>query len=135
MNFELTEEHLMIQKAARDFAQNELKPGVIERDEHQKFPAAQVKKMGELGFLGMMVKPKYGGGGLDTISYVLAMEEVSRGDAATSVREHLKLCDFCSAELPLLAFHEPTSDTFKAPEIPMNLRILAESILIRIKSV
>ena len=73
LNFELSEEHLMIQKAARDFAQNELKPGVIERDEHQKFPAEQVKKMAELGFLGMMVDPKYGGVGMDTISYVLAM--------------------------------------------------------------
>ena len=77
MNFELSEEHLMIRQAARDFAQNELKPGVIERDEHQKFPAEQIKKMGELGFLGMMVSPKYGGGGMDAISYVLAMEEIS----------------------------------------------------------
>ncbi len=85
MNFELSEEHLMIQKAARDFAQNELKPGVIERDEHQKFPTEQVKKMGELGFLGMMVDPKYGGGGMDTISYVLAMEEISKVDASCSV--------------------------------------------------
>ncbi len=85
MNFQLSEEHLMIQKAARDFAQNELKPGVIERDEHQKFPAEQIKKMGELGFLGMMVDPKYGGGGMDTISYVLAMEEISKVDASCSV--------------------------------------------------
>ena len=85
MNFQLTEEHLMIQKAARDFAQNELKPGVIERDEHQKFPAEQVKQMAELGFLGMMVDPKYGGGGMDTISYVLAMEEISKVDASCSV--------------------------------------------------
>jgi alkylation response protein AidB-like acyl-CoA dehydrogenase len=85
MKFELSEEHLMIQKAARDFAQNELKPGVIERDEHQKFPAAQVKMMGELGFLGMMVSPEYGGGGMDTISYVLAMEEISKIDASASV--------------------------------------------------
>jgi alkylation response protein AidB-like acyl-CoA dehydrogenase len=85
MNFELSEEHLMIQKAARDFAQNELKPGVIERDEHQKFPVEQIKKMGELGFLGMMVDPKYGGGGMDTISYVLAMEEISKVDASCSV--------------------------------------------------
>ncbi len=85
MQFELTEEHLMIQKAAREFAQNELKPGVIERDEHQKFPAEQVKKMGELGFLGMMVDPKYGGGGMDAISYVLAMEEISKVDASCSV--------------------------------------------------
>ena len=75
----------MIRQAARDFAQNELKPGVIERDEHQKFPAEQIKKMGELGFLGMMVSPKYGGGGMDTISYVLAMEEISKIDASASV--------------------------------------------------
>ncbi|MBP6533142.1 MAG: acyl-CoA dehydrogenase [Bacteroidia bacterium] len=85
MNFELSEEHLMIRQAARDFAQNELKPGVIERDEHQKFPAEQIKKMGELGFLGMMVSPKYGGGGMDAISYVLAMEEISKVDASASV--------------------------------------------------
>lgn len=85
MNFELNEEHLMIQKAARDFAQNELKPGVIERDEHQKFPTEYIKKMGELGFLGMMVDPKYGGGGMDTVSYVLAMEEISKVDASCSV--------------------------------------------------
>lgn len=85
MHFELTEEHLMIQKAAREFAQNELKPGVIERDEHQKFPTEQVKKMAELGFLGMMVDPKYGGGGMDAISYVLAMEEISKVDASCSV--------------------------------------------------
>ena len=85
MNIQFSEEHLMIQQAARDFAQNELKPGVIERDEHQKFPTEQVKKMGELGFLGMMVSPKYGGAGLDTISYVLAMEELSKVDASASV--------------------------------------------------
>jgi alkylation response protein AidB-like acyl-CoA dehydrogenase len=85
MLFQLTEEHLMIQKAARDFAQNELKPGVIERDELQKFPTEHIKKMGELGFMGMMVDPKYGGGGMDTISYVLAMEEISKVDASCSV--------------------------------------------------
>ncbi len=85
MDFQLTEEHLMIQKMARDFAQNELKPGVIERDEKQQFPAEQVKRMAELGFLGMMVDPKYGGSGLDTISYVLAMEEISKVDASCSV--------------------------------------------------
>src|SRR6188768_2032227 len=83
--FELSEEHLMIQKAARDFAQNELKPGVIERDDQQKFPSAQIKQLGELGFLGMMVSQKYGGSGMDTISYVLAMEEISKIDAAASV--------------------------------------------------
>src|SRR3984957_9720268 len=85
MNFQLTEKHLMIQKAARDFANDVLKPGVIERDEHQKFPKEQVKKLGELGFLGMMVDPKYGGGGMDCISYVLAMEEISKVDASASV--------------------------------------------------
>ena len=85
MDFKLTEEHLMIQKAARDFAQAELLPGVIERDEKQIFPTEQIKKMGELGFLGMMVDPKYGGSGLDTISYVLAMEEISKIDASASV--------------------------------------------------
>jgi alkylation response protein AidB-like acyl-CoA dehydrogenase len=85
MQFDLSEEHLMIQKAAREFAQNELKPGVIDRDEHQRFPTEEVKKMGELGFLGMMVDPKYGGGGMDTVSYVLAMEELSKVDASCSV--------------------------------------------------
>ncbi|RZJ58624.1 MAG: acyl-CoA dehydrogenase [Flavobacterium sp.] len=85
MDFKLTEEHLMIQKAARDFAQSELLPGVIERDEKQEFPKEQIKKMGELGFMGMMVDPKYGGSGLDTISYVLAMEEISKVDASASV--------------------------------------------------
>jgi alkylation response protein AidB-like acyl-CoA dehydrogenase len=85
MDFNLTEEHKMIQQAARDFAQNELLPGVIERDENQIFPAEQVKKMGELGFMGMMVDPEYGGSGLDTISYVLAMEEISKIDASASV--------------------------------------------------
>jgi len=85
MHFELSEEQLMIQQAARDFAQQELKPGVIERDEHQKFPAEQVKKLGELGFLGMMVNEKYNGSGLDAISYVLVMEELSKIDASASV--------------------------------------------------
>ena len=85
MDFNLTEEHIMIRDAARDFAQNELLSGVIERDEKQQFPTEQIKKMGELGFLGMMVNPKYGGGGMDTISYVLAMEEISKIDASASV--------------------------------------------------
>lgn len=85
MHFELSEEQLMIQQAARDFAQQELKPGVIERDEHQKFPAEQIKKLGELGFLGMMVNEKYNGSGLDAISYVLVMEELSKIDASASV--------------------------------------------------
>ena len=85
MYFEFSEEQLMIRDAARDFANTELKPGVIDRDENQKFPAEQVKKLGELGFLGMMVDPKYNGSGLDTISYVLAMEELSKIDASASV--------------------------------------------------
>src|ERR1700761_6576824 len=85
MYFEFTEEQKMIRGAARDFAQNELKPGVIERDEHQKFPAEQVKMLGELGFLGMMVSPEYGGSGMDAVSYVLMMEELSKIDASTSV--------------------------------------------------
>jgi alkylation response protein AidB-like acyl-CoA dehydrogenase len=85
MLFQLSEEHLMIRKAARDFAQQECLPGVIERDEHQKFPREQVLKLAELGFMGMMVDPKYGGSGMDTISYVLAMEEISKIDASVSV--------------------------------------------------
>jgi alkylation response protein AidB-like acyl-CoA dehydrogenase len=85
MNFQLTEEHLAVQQAARDFANNELLPGVIERDTEQKFPKEQVKKMGELGFMGMMVDTRYNGGGMDTISYVLAMEEISKIDASASV--------------------------------------------------
>lgn len=85
MNFDLTEEHLMIRQAARDFAQNDCKPGVIERDTHMTFPKDLVKKMGELGFLGMMVDPEYGGGGMDTLSYVIAMEEISKVDASCSV--------------------------------------------------
>jgi len=83
--FQLTEEQLAVQAAARDFAQSELWTGVIERDEHQKFPVEQVKKMGDLGFMGMMVSPEYGGGGMDTVSYVLAMEEISKVDASCSV--------------------------------------------------
>ncbi|MEM1339867.1 MAG: acyl-CoA dehydrogenase [Bacteroidota bacterium] len=85
MDFTLSEEQQMIQQAARDFAQNELLPGVIERDEAQKFPVEQVKKMGELGFMGMMVDQKYNGSGLDTLSYVLVMEELSKVDASSSV--------------------------------------------------
>ncbi len=85
MYFKLSEEQQMIRQAARDFAINELKPGVIERDEHQKFPAGQVQKLGELGFLGMMVDPLYNGSGLDTVSYVLVMEELSKIDASASV--------------------------------------------------
>ena len=85
MNFNLSEEHIMIRDAARDFAKTELLPGVIERDENQSFPAEQIKKLGELGFMGMMVDTKYGGAGMDTISYVLAMEELSKVDASASV--------------------------------------------------
>ena len=85
MNFQLTEEHLAVQAAARDFAQTELLPGVIERDTEAKFPTEQIKKMGDLGFMGMMVDPAFGGGGMDTISYVVAMEELSKIDASASV--------------------------------------------------
>lgn len=85
MNFELKEEHKLIRDTARDFAQNVLLPTVLERDDNQKFPYDEVKQMGELGFLGMMVSPEYGGGGMDTISYVLAMEEISKVDASASV--------------------------------------------------
>ena len=85
MNFELSEEQQSVKTAARDFATTELLPGVIERDEKQQFPAEQIKKMGELGFMGMMVDPKYNGGGMDTVSYVLAMEEISKIDASASV--------------------------------------------------
>ena len=85
MNFELTEEQLAVQKAARDFAQNELKEGVIERDTHMTYPTEGIKRMGELGFLGMMVSPEYGGMGMDTISYCLAMEEISKVDNSCSV--------------------------------------------------
>ena len=85
MNFSLTEEHVMIRDAARDFAQTELLPGVIERDNKQEFPDELVKKMGDLGFLGIMVDPKYGGSGMDTLSYVLIMEELSKVDASASV--------------------------------------------------
>jgi len=85
MQLNFTEEHDMIRQAARDFARHQLLPGVIERDNHQKFPADEIKMMGELGLMGMMVNPKYGGGGMDTISYVLAMEEISKIDASASV--------------------------------------------------
>lgn len=85
MNFSLTEEHLMIQEAARDFAQTALLPGVIERDHKQEFPDELVKKMGALGFMGIMVDPKYGGSGMDAISYVIVMEELSKIDASASV--------------------------------------------------
>ena len=85
MDFKLTEEHIMIRDAARDFAKTELLPGVIERDNKQEFPTQQIKMMGEMGFLGMMVDPKYGGGGMDTLSYAIAMEELSKIDASASV--------------------------------------------------
>ena len=85
MDFNLTEEHIMIRDAARDFAQTELLPGVIERDNKQEFPQELVRKMGDLGFLGIMVDPKYGGSGMDAISYVLIMEELSKIDASASV--------------------------------------------------
>jgi alkylation response protein AidB-like acyl-CoA dehydrogenase len=85
MNFDLTEEHKAVRDAARDFAQNVLKPGVIERDKEQRFPTEEIKQLAELGFMGMMVDPKYGGSGMDTLSYAIAMEEISKVDASTSV--------------------------------------------------
>lgn len=85
MNFEFTEEQLAVKQAAREFAQTDLLPGVIERDTEQKFPVEQIAKMGQLGFMGMMVNPKYNGGGMDTVSYVLAIEEISKVDASCSV--------------------------------------------------
>ena len=85
MHFELSEEQLAVQAAARDFAQNVLKPGVIDRDEHQRFPTEEVKQLAELGFMGMMVDHQYGGSGMDTLSYAIAMEEISKIDASTSV--------------------------------------------------
>ena len=85
MDFSLTEEQLWIKQAARDFAVRECLPGVIERDEHQKFPREQILKLAELGFMGMMISPVYGGGGMNAVSYVLAMEEISKIDASVSV--------------------------------------------------
>ncbi len=85
MEFELTEEHIAVRDAARDFAQNVLKPGVIQRDTEQRFPADEMRQLAELGFLGMMVDPQYGGSGMDTLSYVLAIEEISKVDASASV--------------------------------------------------
>ncbi|MDX1470175.1 MAG: acyl-CoA dehydrogenase [Flavobacteriaceae bacterium] len=85
MDFSLSEEQIMVRDAAREFSQTELLPGVIERDEKQKFPDELVKKMADLGFMGIMVDPKYGGSGMDAISYVLIMEELSKIDASASV--------------------------------------------------
>ena len=99
MNFTLTEEQIAVRDAARDFAQTELLPGVIERDENQSFPAEQIKKMGELGFMGMMVDPKYNGGGMDSVSYVLAMEEISKVDGPLFHREDIGTDDLIKARV------------------------------------
>jgi len=112
MNFDLSEEHLMIRQAARDFAQQELLAGVIERDSHQQFPAAQIAQMGQLGFMGMMVSPQYGGGGLDTVSYVLAMEEISKVDASASV------CMSVNNSLVCWGLETFGSDDLKAQYLP-----------------
>ncbi|MCB0846891.1 MAG: acyl-CoA dehydrogenase family protein, partial [Bacteroidetes bacterium] len=85
MNFEFTEEHKLIQEMARDFAEQELKPGVIDRDEKQYFPRELLNRMGELGFMGMMIDPKYNGGGMDTVSYVIALSEIAKWDASAAV--------------------------------------------------
>jgi alkylation response protein AidB-like acyl-CoA dehydrogenase len=95
MNFELSEEQIAVRDAARDFAQNVLKEGVIARDNEQRFPKDEIKQLGELGFLGMMVDPKYGGGGMDTVSYVLAMEEISKVDASASVAMSVNNSLYC----------------------------------------
>ena len=92
MNFELSEEHLAVRDAARDFAINECKPGVIERDSTQTVAHDQLKQLGELGFMGMMVDPKYGGSGMDTLSYVLAIEEISKIDALFGLMEFCFEC-------------------------------------------
>ena len=85
MNFQLTEEQILTQKTAREFADNELAPGVVERDEKKIFPKEGIKQMADLGFMGMMVEPKWGGGGMDSISYTIAMEEISRVEASSGV--------------------------------------------------
>jgi alkylation response protein AidB-like acyl-CoA dehydrogenase len=85
MNFQFTEEQLLIQQVAKDFAENVLKPGVIDRDEKQYFPREIIKQMGDLGFMGMMVNPQYNGGGMDTISYVLSLIEIAKWDASAAV--------------------------------------------------
>ena len=85
MEFKLTEEQLAVKEAAKDFARNVLLPEVTDRDKHARFPKEEVKQLGELGFFGMMADPKYGGGGMDSVSYVLAMEEISKVDASCSV--------------------------------------------------
>lgn len=112
MDFQLTEEQLAVREAAREFAQTELLPGVIERDSAAKFPKDQVRKMGELGFLGMMVDPKYGGGGMDTVSYAVAMEELSKIDASASV------CMSVNNSLVLWGLEKYGSDTQKRKYIP-----------------
>jgi alkylation response protein AidB-like acyl-CoA dehydrogenase len=112
MEFNLSEEHLMIRQAARDFAQTELLPGVIERDNEQKFPTEQIRKMGDLGFMGMMVSPEYGGGGMDTISYVLAMEEISKVDASASV------CMSVNNSLVCWGIETYASDELKSKYLP-----------------
>ena len=93
MHFELSEEHKAVQQAAREFAQNVLKPGVIERDEHQKFPTEEIKQLAELGFMGMMVSPEYGGSGMDTLSYVLAIEEISIHPDLCAIFQSCEICD------------------------------------------
>jgi alkylation response protein AidB-like acyl-CoA dehydrogenase len=132
MQFQLTEEQLMIQKAARDFAINECLPGVIERDEHQKFPKEQIEKLADLGFMGMMVKPEYGGSGMDTISYVIAMEEISKIDASVSVCMSVNnslVCngmqEFCSEEQKI-KYLTPLAQGKKNGELYIGAFLLSE---------
>jgi alkylation response protein AidB-like acyl-CoA dehydrogenase len=132
MNFQLSEEHLMIQKAARDFAQNECLPGVIERDDQQQFPREQVLKLAALGFMGMMVDPKYGGSGMDTISYVLAMEEISKVDASTSVCMSVNnslVCwglDTFGSEAQKIKYLTPLAQGIKDGELYIGAFLLSE---------
>ena len=119
MDFSLSEEQIMIRDAARDFARNELLPGVIERDENQIFPHEQIKQMGELGFLGMMTDPKYGGGGMDTVSYVLAMEEISKIDASASVVMSVNNSLVCWGLKPLVMKNKKKNTSF--PWLPVRL--------------
>ena len=132
MQFQLTEEQLMIQKAARDFAVHECLPGVIERDEHQKFPKEQIEKLADLGFMGMMVKPEYGGSGMDTISYVIAMEEISKIDASVSVCMSVNnslVCngmqEFCSEEQKI-KYLTPLAQGKKDGELYIGAFLLSE---------
>jgi alkylation response protein AidB-like acyl-CoA dehydrogenase len=132
MHFQLSEEHRMIQKAARDFAQQDCLPGVIERDELQKFPKEQIMKLADLGFMGMMVDPQYGGSGMDTISYVLAMEEISKIDSSVSVCVSVNNSLVCwgletyGSEAQKVKYLTPLAQGKKANELYIGAFLLSE---------